>query len=158
MGDLVFVPVTSEELRSARRDGLGQMRGFAPTQRLLDTFGYGPEEGEEAEYAACLIASVDALVRHGHRLVLAVGSDDAEPDLGPDADFGLVSVPSVAWRHVQSIFADEPAGDAAAQDLHLPPVEGDATALDAAWGSDAVHELLEAHDLLWFGPSEADRW
>ena len=157
MGELVFVPVSAQELDDLRTGGSESMRGFAGTQRMLDTFGYADGSDEEVEYALCVIAGVDALIRHGRRLVLAVATDDHEPDLGPDADFGLVQVEPFEWRRVQSIFADEPAGDAAASALRIAGASDAETALAAAWESDAVQDFLQEHDLMWFGPSEAQR-
>lgn len=157
MGELVFVPVSAQELDGLRRGVTESMRGFAATQRMLDTFGYADGADEEVEYALCMIAGVDALVAHGRRLVLAVATDDHEPDLGPDADFGLVQVGPFGWRRVQSIFADEPAGDAVASALQLPEATDSDSALAVAWESDGVQEFLQEHDLMWFGPGEAQR-
>ncbi|GAA1718623.1 DUF6912 family protein [Propioniferax innocua] len=157
MGELVFVPVSAHELESLRRGETRNMRGFAGTQRMLDTFGYTDGADEEVEYALCMIAGVDALVSHGRRLVLAVATDDHEPDLGPDADFGLVQVGPFGWRRVQSIFADESEGDAAASDVQIPQAADNDSVLAAAWESDIVQGFLEKHDLMWFGPSEAQR-
>lgn len=158
MTDLVFVPVTGAQL-AAGEAGSAPRRGFAPTQRMLDTFGHTPAEDEEAEHTACVVASLDAALRFGRRLVLAVRAD-AEPDLGPDADFGLVEVAAFGPDQIESVFADDAAGDAAwaAFAAAERDTTGDLeqTPLDAAWADQAVQDLLADHDLMWFGPGESD--
>lgn len=152
MTAMVNIPVSRAELQQLRQGApSGPRRGFAPTQRMLDAFHYETGDTEEAEYAATVIASVDAMLRHGERLVLAVATDDFEPDPGPDADFGAVEVEPFGWDRVQAIFADDaPGRDAAARAQAETP-------LADAWAADGVQSLIETHDLMWFGPSEADQ-
>lgn len=157
--DMVWVPVTADELDAVRRGaGADEWRGFAVTQRFLDSFGYEEADEEEVAYALCVIAGVDSLVRHGRRLVLAVADDTFEPDAGPDADFGAVRIGAIAWPRVRSIFADEPDAAADIEKVSMTltaSTPAEETPLGDAWAADAVQSLLVDRDLLWFDPSEA---
>ena len=58
------------------------------------------------------------------------------------------------WKKVESLFADDEAGAAAATEAAGAVGE---SALDEAWESDAVTDLLRTTELLWHGSSEWER-
>ncbi len=154
--DLVFVPVTAEEAQ-AIVDGAtlaGPRPGFAATPELVDTFGLRPDEDEEAEHSAVLLASLAGLIATGRRLVVVaegVGVSPAE-DPAARANGGVVvgDLPSsrcTAWFGDET---DEPTRSAVAVAAAL--VEG--LDLDPAWALPEVQSLLARHDLLWHGMAE----
>ena len=57
---LVCVPVTTEQARLVANGQVvpGPLQVFTVTPMLLDTFGLQPNEHEEAEYAALLLAGL----------------------------------------------------------------------------------------------------
>ncbi len=146
---LLFVPVTFVELAEWATSGTlpGQRPAFTATAELRAAFE--PEDDEEAEHIALLVASVASLAGSGYRLV-AVAEGVARADREGDPDFGEVVVTGLPWTAVQSLFADESdvggltaaAGAAAGLPLSL------------AWEDPAVTTLLERADLLWHGAGE----
>ncbi|HSN11435.1 MAG TPA: hypothetical protein VLS51_04935 [Propionibacteriaceae bacterium] len=147
---VVLVPVSAEQLSQVQESTLqGPVTGFAVTPALCETFGLGPTDGEEADRTALLLAGLAALLAHGRRLALVV--EARASDTG-DA-FGEVTVQDLSWRDVSAVFADAPeAADLVAAATRA--TEG--LDLDAAWDTDEVQSLMKEHDLLWFGPEEAD--
>jgi len=147
---VVLVPVSAEQLAALReRPMIGPLRGFAVTAALRDTYGLAVADDEEADRTALLLAGLAALMSHGRRLAVVVDKpavDDGDP-------LGEVGVASVTWSDVSAIFADAPeAVDAVA--AAAAAVSG--LDLDAAWDTDEAQTLMVDHDLLWFGPEEAD--
>ncbi|HET7724218.1 MAG TPA: hypothetical protein VFK68_06240 [Propionibacteriaceae bacterium] len=119
------------------------------TSALCSTFGLGPGDEEEADRTALLLAGLSALLEHGARLALVV--EEQAPDTGDP--FGEVSLPQVRWSDVSAIFADGPEAQSAVS-AAVRGVEG--LDLDAAWDTDEAQALMAEHDLLWYGPEEAD--
>ena len=147
---VVLVPVSGKQLSGLRAAPLaGPLTGFAVTAALRDTFGLALADDEEADRTALLLAGLTSLMAYGKRLAVVVEApavDDGDP-------FGEVSVPSVSWQGVSAIFADAPdAASAVSATVHA--VAG--LDLDAAWDTEAAHALMTEHDLLWYGPEEAD--
>jgi hypothetical protein len=146
---VVLVPVSRDQLSELRQAPLpGTLRGFAVTPALLDTFGLGEGDDEEADRTALLLAGLSALLSYGRRLALV--AETATTDNGDP--FGEVTLAGLAWSDVSAIFAD------AAEAESLVRTTAEAVSgldLDAAWDTDEVQALMTEHDLLWYGPEEA---
>jgi hypothetical protein len=146
---LLFVPLSTAQLRDWATSGTlpAGSPAHAVTPQLLAAFGLS--DGEEAEQAALLAASVAGLIATGRRLVaVAEGVPGQRADA--DADFGEVSAPQLAWRSVGAIFADEPGQPTIS--VAAAAVAG--AGLSQAWENPAVVDLLEFADLLWHGAGE----
>ncbi|MDR1808303.1 MAG: hypothetical protein LBR33_10400 [Propionibacteriaceae bacterium] len=148
---LVFVPLSPGSLR-ALADGrpVTAALAWAVTPDFVAATGYTPDEAEEAEHEALLLASLDAFTRHGLRLV-AVAETAATPAADPAVP-GEVTVPALSWRQVTAFFADDPAESAsiaAAAALVGQP-------LPAALDSPVTPDLM-AVPLLWYDKTELDR-
>lgn len=148
---LVFVPVSPSALADWARGGVlpGAVRAHAVTPGLRAAFV--PDDEEEAEHIALLVASVAGLRAHGARLVAVAGTGVPLVPAG-DADFGEVEVRDLPFSAVQSLFADEPGAAALVTAAAQAPAED----LAQAWDAPAVVALLEGADLLWHGPGEWD--
>lgn len=146
----VFLPASAEDLRGLASAPLAERVGYAATPALLAALGYGPDEVEDAGFAAMLSASVAALTRQPYRLVLAAAVPTVD-DLRDDA--GACRVPGVTRAQVTALYVDEPEAAPAVAAAHAA-VAG--MALAEAWDDAAVQALLEAHDLLWYDAAEAD--
>lgn len=141
----MFIPIAREELGAI--DGSVQLRNrdaHQVTPELLACLGYSPEQQEDAEYAALILASVAALANHGERLVLVAEVDPALVSQGRDPDNGGCVLAEVPQRSMTCWFSEAPGTDweaaaAAAKGLDI----------DTAWGFDEVQELLNNSDLLW---------
>lgn len=144
---LVFVPVSRRRLADlAGGETWQDVDAFAPDPGVVEASG--PDAGEELERAALVFASVAALLDGGVRIVLVADVAATTPD---GTGFGEVVVPTLTWRQVTAVFADDP-GAADAVAAALGAVAGHD--LDAAWETDQVATLIAEHDLLWFGPGE----
>lgn len=147
---VVLVPVSRDQLSRLREAPLpGPVRGFAVTPALRDTFGLATSDDEEADRTALLLAGLSALLSYGRRLALVVEAQVSDTD----DPFGEVTLSDLQWGEVNAIFADDPAAQ--------PSVAVAAAAvtgldLDAAWDTVEAQTLMSEHDLLWFGPEEAD--
>lgn len=145
---LVFVPLSARDLAScAGGTPLSGVRAFAATPRFLTAFGLGAPDDEDAERTLLHVAALDAFLRFGERLV-AVADAEAR-DL--DDDFGLVTVASLPFARVTALFADH--ADAADALSRALGALGEAS-LEIAWDEPAHVALMEATDLLWYGPEE----
>ncbi len=143
---LVCVPVTTEQARLVANGQAvpGPLQVFTVTPMLLDTFGLQPNEHEEAEYAALLLAGLWSLRETGRRLVLTAMIDPACLLAGPEEANGGHRLAELAASTVEAWFADE-------QDV---PVDEVATSiagldLDDAWDAPMVSTMHAQHDLLW---------
>jgi len=147
---VVLVPLSVDQLSDLRKAPLsGPVNGFAVTAALRDTFGLSPDDDEEADRTALLLAGLRSLMSYGKRLAVVVeatATDDGDP-------LGEVTVPGVSWKGVSAIFADSPDAAAAASAAARAVAGLD---LDAAWDTDESHALMTEHDLLWYGPEEVD--
>ncbi len=146
---LFFVPLSGDELSRWAGAGVltGPVRGHAVTDGLRAAFG--PDDDEEAEHIALLVASVASLAAGGRRLVAVLEASTA-PVSGGDPDFGEVQAGTLAWTSVQSLFAD----DADVPGLDASAVAARGLELAQAWDEPAVVALLEGADLLWHGAGE----
>lgn len=152
----VFVPVTTAQLRqlsdpAAATTALPVNAAFAATEALKAEFGYGPDEDEDADYAAQLVAGLQSLLDRAPRLVLAVSVDaDAVAPAEP-ANHGAVDLTQITWQQVQAIFVDE--ADAAQPAAALAQrLAG--TGLVEAWAQKDVRQFVTDHELLWFATQE----
>lgn len=114
------------------------------TPQLLEALGYSPEQGEDAEYAALVLASVAALARYGRRLVLVAEVDPALVSQGRDPDNGACVVSSVPVGAITCWFSEDDRVDPSAAAAACHGLD-----IDTAWGFDEVQELLSGADLMW---------
>nr|NLI49352.1 hypothetical protein [Propionibacterium sp.] len=144
---LVFRAVSADELRALASGAVLAGAAWAVTPAFRDAFGLGPADDEDAERTVCCIAGLDALLRHGRRLV-AVADAEAR-DAG--GEFGAVTVDRLAFGQVTALFADDPAAGPRV-DAVRAAVAG--AGVEDAWEHPAHRALLEDADLLWYGPEE----
>lgn len=147
---LIFVPVSQTQAAALLADGfLPERQAFTVTPQLVEMLEYGPDQQEDAEYAAMVIASVAGLSTFGHRLVLVAEVPQESLGLAADPENGEMLVGRLDRQQVVAFFADDPAVDvsAAAQ-------EAAGLGIDDAWNQQAVVELLATSDLLWHGAEE----
>lgn len=145
---LVFVPLAPADLADWASTGVRDVTGFAATPAFLESFGLSSHDNEDTDRTLLEVAGVAGLLAHGVRLVAVCETDaaGAEP-----ADFGAVVAGRVRWRSVESLFADDEAGAAAAAET-VSALDG--ASLDEAWDADEVTDLLRTTELLWHGSSE----
>lgn len=144
---LVFVPLAAAELQGWAGNGqFAPSEAFAVTPSLQRAFGFSAADDEDAEHTALHVAGLAALLRTGRRLV-AVAESPARAVTG--SEFGEVEVAALPWTSVNALFADDPAGAAAATGI-----DSAGSALADAWDDPGVADLLASHELLWHGPSE----
>lgn len=148
---LVFVPLAPADLADWASTGVRDVGGFAATPAFLASFGLSSHDSEDTDLTLLEVAGIAGLLAHGVRLVAVCDTDaaGAEP-----AEFGAVVDEQVPWARVESLFADDTAGAAAAGAVASGLGEAD---LDAAWESDGVSDLLRTTELLWHGSSEWER-
>ena len=150
---LTFVPVArAEAVAFAAGEALDVPRaGFAATKALYEALEYTPDQDEEAEHAAMLLASVWALAEHGERLVLVAELPDTSLGAGEGVDLhnGSVTVRTLPAGAVVAWYADA-AGTPTVQAAEAASGQ----VLDDAWDAPAVQRLLAEHELLWHGVEE----
>lgn len=146
---VVMVPVSADALArlSAGQPVAGPLRAYAASSLLLQTFDLSEAETEQAERTALQVASLDALVKHGRRLVVVTR---APYTADPDGYLGQGTVTQVTG--IEAVFADAAEAGAA---VRLAYQQAAGKPLDEAWDLAAVRSLLVDHDLLWFGAEEA---
>lgn len=142
---LVFIPVRRAELDAitggTRLDG---RTAHTVTPELLEALGYDPEDAEDAEYAALVLASVAALAAHGERVVVVADIPTSAVEAGTDPANGQCVASQVPASAITCWFSEGDDVDvadaaAAAKDLDI----------DTAWDFPQVQQLLQNHDLLW---------
>ena len=150
MGVMVCIPANRELARELLVNGSSeQLAAFAPTQQLYQTFDLAPNQDEDAEFAATLIASVTALTQFGERVVLVAEVTGYVTNPATEENGG-VFIPGVRPNQIAAWFVDE-----------TPEVAQKAAkaatgmSIDEAWEVAEVAELLANHDLCWHDPSEA---
>jgi hypothetical protein len=154
MKPLVFVAVEPSAARTLRDTGAPPDGvAYAATPALRESFGYGADADEDADYAAQLFASLAGALAGWDRCVLAVATPTLPPSRGA-ADYGQVDLPKLRWADVQAVFVDEPEA--------LPAVRAYAESVRSGgiaevWADPATHEFVASHDLLWFAPGELDQ-
>lgn len=149
---LVFIPIRADELNAI--DGVTDLSGRAAhtvTPELLEELGYAPDDVEDAEYAAMVLASVAALARYGSRTVLVADVPADQVHEGPDPDNGGCLVGDVPSSAITCWFSEAP--DVTAEDA---AAAANGLDIDLAWGLDQVQDLLQ-HDLLWNDAAEFRR-
>lgn len=141
----MFIPIASTELGMlSGNPPLTQRPAYTVTPELLAELEYRPDEMEDAEHAAMVLASVAGLAAHGERVVLVAEVDAEQLRPGPDPDNGEVLLTRCPPSAMIAWFAEEPGADVA-----------DAAAIskgltiDQAWAQPQVQELLGNHQLLW---------
>ena len=132
----------------ARRDdpeGLfgGSVDAVTANDALLSALDYTPDMGEEAEYAALVLASVWALARFGERFVVTAQVESSQVGAGSESGNGGVRVTGLRRDQLVAVFSDDEGA----------PVTAAAEAarglgLDDAWERPEVSALLD-HELLW---------
>lgn len=156
MNVLVMVPVDVDQAR-----GLWQsvepedVQGFTANARLREAFGiddvrHHKTQGEDAEFACLVIASVWGLARHGRRLVLAAELPEALLAEGEEAENGGVRVTRLPRRAVTSFFTDQGGDDLVEQARQACRGLG----LDQAWETEQVQALVQGSGLLWHSVEE----
>lgn len=156
MKQTVFVPVGTEQLRRLADDpvsgtGLTPEHAYAATEELQREFGYGPDEQEDADYAAQALAGVQALLSGQPRLVLAAECEASDLAPAEPADHGAVRLDQLSWTQVRAIFVEDPG---AADEATRLADELSGQALDSAWADERVRQFVADHELLWFATQE----
>lgn len=147
---LVFVPVTAAERRQLKEgQELGPRSAFTVTEELCAALDYGPDELEDAEYAAMVIASVAGLARLGARLVIVAEVDASALGQVIDAGNGERELRRVRPGEVTAFFAEDTGADTA-----VAAVAARGLGIDEAWELEEVQALLNQADLLWHGAEE----
>lgn len=142
---LVFVPIAPAEMGVLAGDPLGvPLVAYTVTPQLLDDLGYAPNESEDAEYAALVLASVAGLATHGVRLVVVAEVDPALVLAGDDPANGQVLLEALPAEAITAWFTDEPGTDVSAAAAAC-----NGLTIDQAWELGQVQDLLSRHDLLW---------
>lgn len=162
MNVLVMVPVDSEQAtRLWQGAELEDVQAFTANARLRQTVGiddaqHQKSQGEDAEYACLVLASIWGLATHGRRLVLAAELPGALLAEGEEADNGGVLVTRLPRRAVTSFFTDQPAGSSGGGDSLVEKARGACQGmdLDDAWETDEVQALVQGSDLLWHSVDE----
>ncbi len=150
---LVFIPIAEYEL--AAITGAVRLTGRSchrVTPELLAALEYEPQQVEEAEYAALVLASVAALARYGQRLVLVAEVDHSLVSDGADLANGECLVSTVPTAAMTCWFADSPEVDIASAAAAANGLD-----IDTAWGFDEVQHLLATADLMWNDVAEYRR-
>ncbi len=163
--DAVFVPLTLTQWRRLVADGAlpGPLMAYGVTPGLRAWGEFGPDEEEDARFAAQSVAGVAALTLdtppEEPRIVLAVG---AEADVASTnvsfratagSSLGEGTVALLGLRQVQAVFADEPGVPVASA-----RVAARSRTVEQAWDDPVVAAFSEDHDLGWFVVSEARDW
>ncbi len=149
---LVFVPASRAEARELVTTPFSQPRqAFAVTAELLAALGYGPDQQEDAEYAALVLASVWGLAQWGERCVVVAELPEADVDRSEQHESGNGGVRSamLSADNVVSVFTDE-----ADVDLTAAAAASKGLDIDAAWEMPQVQDLVTEHDLLWHAADE----
>ena len=155
---IVFVPLTLAQWRQLVADtGLtGRLPGYGVTAGLLAWGEFGPDDTEDAMFAAQSIAGVVALTLDesapgARRVVIAVPATGFVAD--EDSALGRGAVDGVELAHVTAVFSDDP-------DVPVAEVRPVARGLDPteAWDHPVVAAFSETHDLGWHTVTEATTW
>jgi hypothetical protein len=154
MAYLPLSPAAAAALHGGQDPGPSRACAATPTFTVALGADTSPDE---ADFAALSQAGVLALlVDPGpQRLVLAV---DVKPAQVRDLQTptGEVEVSGLRWSQVQSLFSDE--AEAATAVASAWEATKGLTELSEALAIPAVGELLDTHDLLWFGVDELDQF
>ncbi len=145
----VYIPY-DEHLVSSLLSGSSEERyGYAVTDQLMSTFDLKGGDEEEAEYAAMLLASVDAWSHHRPRIVFSFSVESAHCFThDQQAHNGGVRI-TCCRKELTAFFVDEknaPAPDDLAGDL------------DRAWEDNRVQEALIDNAMLWHEQSEFEKF
>lgn len=159
MNVLVMVPVDVDQATSLWQGTEPEgVQGFTANARLRETVGiddaqHQKSQGEDAEYACLVLASIWGLATHGRRLVLAAELPGALLAEGEEADNGGVLVTRLPRRAVTSFFTDQHSegADSLVQRAREACRGMD---LDAAWETEQVQALVQGSDLLWHSADE----
>jgi len=149
---LVFVPTSLEEARQLAGAPFTEPRqAFAVTPDLLAALDFGPDQGEEAERGALVLASVWGLTQWGERCVVVAEVPEADVDRTEQHETGNggVGLARLDTGSVVSAYADE-----AGLDLTTAAAASRGLDVDAAWDAPQVQALVTEHHLLWHDASE----
>lgn len=150
---LTFVPVTRDEALALARgtEPRCPRQAFSATPELVAALGYQPEQDEDAEYAALVLASVWSLAHDGVRMVLVAELDPSAIGGGDEPDNGGITISKLPRGAVVAFFTDEPEAREVAARAASAARDHD---IDAAWELPDVQELITGHDLLWHSADE----
>lgn len=150
MRPILFLPLTAAEVRAcAAGAALGPGPAYASSATLRETFGYGPAEDEDADFAAQVFAALRALADGQPPCLLAMEVATLPAETG-EREFGEIERPPVRWRDVRALFL----GDASCSEAYAETARG--RTLADLWADAATHDFLAVHDLLWFDAGELD--
>lgn len=151
---MVFCGVALERLELLAAAGtLEELDGRGPTRSVLASHDVPPEEGEEADYVAQNLASLDSLaLGSGPRVVLAVDAERSAVTVVEES-IGRVRLTPFDWSWVTAVFVDEPAALPAVEEARAA-MSGSDVRIGEPHQPEAVTLLLEEHPLLWFLPHE----
>ncbi len=152
---LIFVPLAPADLAAWASGAARDLRGHAATPTFLRTFGLTGADDEETDLTLAAIASLQALLLHGRRLVAVVETQAAASgQAGIEAEFGVVVAAAVPFTSVTSLFADDAETAERAEALRTALGPGD---LGRAWDDARVEAFLAENDLSWHGTAEWER-
>lgn len=154
----VFVPLTLAQWRQLvadRRLG-GTLPAYGVTAGLLAWGEFGPDDTEDALFAAQTVAGVAALTLDetepgAPRVVAAVPAAGFEADV--DSALGGGVVDAVELARVTAVFSDDSGvsvAEARSVARGLEPAE--------AWDDPTVAAFADTHDLGWYTVAEAIGW
>jgi hypothetical protein len=146
----VVGPGSSRELADLGRGSrLEDRPAWAATEALAADLGASPDDVETLEWSALVYASVEALARHGARLVAV-----AQAGLADEAEPGRGRLGALDWKQVTAVFADDPAAAPVVAVLG-PAIAG--LDVDAAWEHPGLAQFASETGLLWYDASELAR-
>lgn len=155
--DLVFVPLTVAQWRTLVAEGAlpGPLVAYGVTQGLWAWGEFGPDEDEDAAFAAQSVAAVAALTQDTapdeRRIVASVAASGFAATDGSSLGEGTVAEVSLA--RIGAVFADD-------GHVELAPARAAARGrtVEQAWDDPVVAAFSEENDLGWFVVSEALDW
>lgn len=142
---LVLVPVARELVgRADVFDPDAEMFAIAANEQLHQTFELGPDEGEQAEYAALSLASLWGALHLGNHVVLSLQANPAQlRPASTEVGNGAVLVQGPSRKHAVAWFdCDVPLDPDTAAGL------ADAD-LDQAWDDERVQRWFANREFIW---------
>lgn len=147
---LVFTPLTPDDLAGWASGTARDLTGYAATPGFLEAFELTSPDSEDADLTLLEVAGLAGLLQYGVRIVAVC---EADADAIEPPEFGAVAASKVAWRQVESLFTDDEPGRDRAEAVASQLGE---TALEDAWESEAVQDLMRTTELLWHDVTEWD--
>lgn len=154
----VFVPLTLADWRQlvSATTLPGPLPAYGVTPGLVAWGGFGPDDTEDALFAAQSVAGVAALTQDeeqpdARRVVAAVAATGFRADT--ESALGAGQVAELELARVTAVFSDDP-------DVSVAAARAAARGRDVgeAWDDPVVAEFADAHDLGWYTVAEASAW